>query len=32
MGVSGALFFIILFVLAGIVGSRLQKIYNARGK
>jgi hypothetical protein len=32
MGVSGALFFIVLFVLAAVVGSRLQKIYNERGK
>jgi hypothetical protein len=32
MGVSGALFFTVLFVLAAIVGTKLQNIYNERGK
>ncbi len=32
MGISGALFFITLFVLAAIVGAKLQNIYKERGK
>jgi hypothetical protein len=32
MGVSGALFFIILFAAATVVAVKLQSIYNERGK
>jgi hypothetical protein len=32
MGYSGAAFFIILFAIAFVVGSKLQKIYKERGK
>lgn len=32
MGIEGASFFIILFAISFVVGRRLQKIYDERGK
>ncbi|MEY4382840.1 MAG: hypothetical protein RI995_382 [Bacteroidota bacterium] len=32
MGYSGAAFFIVLFAISIVIGSKLQKIYKERGK